>query len=84
MLRPMHSVGGGELGGMELEDVGVGLYLAPFQTTSLPRTVRRLSRKVLCRPLAPPRLLEESRLDEHRPSDGSSRPSRDELAPNIS
>ena len=45
--RPMHSVAGGELGGIELEEVGVGLYRAPFHTTSLPSTVSRLSRRVL-------------------------------------
>lgn len=65
VLRPMHSVAGGEFGGANEEDDAAERYLVPFQITSLPSTVSRDSRKVLCR-LPPPRLLDES-LFEHSP-----------------
>lgn len=72
VLRPMHSVGGGELGGAEdEEDAAVAeRYLVPFQITSLPSTVSNDSRRVLCL-LAPPRLLDES-LFEHSPTASTS------------
>lgn len=49
VLRPMHSVGGGEFGGIDEEDEAAVAerYLVPFQITSLPSTVSRDSRKVL-------------------------------------
>lgn len=72
VLRPMHSVAGGEFGGANEEDDAVVAerYLVPFQITSLPSTVSRDSRKVLCR-LPPPRLLDES-LFEHSPTASTS------------
>ena len=72
MLRPMHSVAGGEFGGADEEDDAAVAerYLVPFQITSLPSTVSRDSRKVLCR-LPPPRLLDES-LFEHSPTASTS------------
>jgi len=67
VLRPMHSVAGGEFGGADEEDDAAVAerYLVPFQITNLPSTVNRDSRKVLCR--LPPKLLDES-LFEHSPT----------------
>lgn len=72
VLRPMHSVGGGEFGGADEEDEAAVAerYLVPFQITNLPNTVSRDSLRVLCR-LAPPRLLDESLL-EHSPTASTS------------
>lgn len=72
VLRPMHSVAGGEFGGAEdEEDAAVAdRYLVPFQITNFPSTVSKDSRRVLCR-LAPPKLLDESRF-EHSPTASTS------------
>lgn len=72
VLRPMHSVAGGEFGGAEDEDDAVVFerYLVPFHITNLPSTVSNDSRRVLCL-LAPPRLLDES-LFEHSPTASTS------------
>lgn len=63
VVRPIHSVAGGEFGGADDEGVGVGLYRVPFQTTNFPKTVSNDSRRVVCRLLAPPRLLNEPLLE---------------------
>ena len=72
VLRPMHSVAGGEFGGADDEEDAavVERYLVPFQITSLPSTVSNDSLKVLCL-LAPPKLLDES-LFEHSPTASTS------------
>lgn len=72
VLRPMHSVGGGEFGGADDEEDAAfaDRYRVPFQITSLPSTVSNDSRNVLCL-LAPPRLLDESLL-EHSPTASTS------------
>lgn len=64
VLRPIHSVAGGEFGGTLEDDEAavVERYLLPFHITSLPSTVSKDSLRVLCL-LVPPRLLDESLLE---------------------